>query len=189
MTVPSNLTFPGKRLGLWRNCNSTSPGHHVHSGQEVAMMVKTKQNYSNKVQNLLAQGYAYREIMADPINKHKNKLTNLLRTIKVQKWLVDITYKRLYQTGVGPPIVWVTLNKKGHPLDPQYPVAVLFHIKSPMSWLTSSGHWWVISLIALGTLNILWTSSSASDREKRNAIYHILWRLLSHLFQWTLQPP
>ena len=38
----------------------------------------------------------------DTINKYKNKLIHMLRTIKVEGGLEDIAYKRLYSTGAGP---------------------------------------------------------------------------------------
>ena len=40
--------------------------------------------------------------MADPTNKHNNRLINTLRNIKTHGGLEDITYKRLSPTGAGP---------------------------------------------------------------------------------------
>ena len=61
-----------------------------------------EQDYTNKTQELVAQRDTHRTIMADPTNKHKNKLINILRNIKAQGGLGDFMCKRSYQTGTAP---------------------------------------------------------------------------------------
>ena len=63
------------------------------------MVVLDKHDYTNKAQNQLAKRDTYRPLKADPTNKHKSKLINVLRTIKVQGRLWDSTCKRVYPTG------------------------------------------------------------------------------------------
>ena len=46
----------------------------------VATRVLDKHDYIHKVQVLLAQRDTYRALIADPTNKHKNKLVNIFRT-------------------------------------------------------------------------------------------------------------
>ena len=66
-----------------------------------AMVVLDKQDYINKVKELLTKKDIYRPITADPTNQHKNKLTNLCRTINALGGLGDNTYKRFYPTSAG----------------------------------------------------------------------------------------
>ena len=61
-----------------------------------------KPAYINKAADLLEQKNTYRTLSADPASKHKNKLLNILKTIKHERGLGDNTYKRLYPTGAGP---------------------------------------------------------------------------------------
>ena len=67
----------------------------------VAMVVLAKQDYTNKTLDLYLQRDSYRLITADLSKRHKNKVINLLRTIKVQSRLGDNTYKP-YPTGAVP---------------------------------------------------------------------------------------
>ena len=50
------------------------------------MVVLDKQDYLNKVQNLLADKDIYEPITEDPTSMHKNKLIQTLRTIKTPRW-------------------------------------------------------------------------------------------------------
>ena len=47
----------------------------------VSMVVLDKKDYTKKSEDLLKQT-TYRELVADPTNKYKNKLINLMKTIK-----------------------------------------------------------------------------------------------------------
>ena len=60
----------------------------------VSMVVLDKEDYIKKSEDLLKQN-TYRELVADPTNKYKNKLINLLKTIKSEGGMNNNTYKRL----------------------------------------------------------------------------------------------
>ena len=72
------------------------------------MVVLDKQDYTNTTQDHLAQRDTYRSLAADPMNNHKNKLINILRTIKAQGGLGEIPYKGLHLTSAGSQILWAT---------------------------------------------------------------------------------
>ena len=70
------------------------------------MVVMDKEDYIKKLEDLLKQN-TYRELVAEPTNKYKNKLINLLKTIKAEGGINNNTYKRLYPTGPGfPQVLW-----------------------------------------------------------------------------------
>ena len=71
------------------------------SEKGMAMVVLDKQDYISKSIGLLTHREAYKPLTVDPTNTHKNKLINMLRTIKAEGRLGDITYKRLYPAGAG----------------------------------------------------------------------------------------
>ena len=60
----------------------------------VSMVVMDKEEYIKKLEDLLKQN-TYRELATDPTNKYKKKLINLLKTIKAEGGINNITYKRL----------------------------------------------------------------------------------------------
>ena len=68
----------------------------------VSMVVMQKEDYTKKSEDLLKQ-HTYRELSADPTTKCKNKLINLLKKIKAEGGMNNITYKRLYPTGATTP--------------------------------------------------------------------------------------
>ena len=124
------------------------------------MVVLDKQDYINQSTGLPGSN-AYL-LMVDSTNKHKSKLTNLLRTIKAQGGLGDSTYKNPLLNRHSPP----PQNSMGYPnyikkdmrpifsrrVMTTYGLAkVLANILSPLV-----AH----SLITSGTLNILWTRSN-----------------------------
>ena len=83
------------------------------------MVVMDKEEYIKKSEDLLKQP-TYRELSTDPTNKYKNRLINLLKTIKAEGGINNITYKRLYPTGVGSPRYYglPKIHKAGVPLRP-----------------------------------------------------------------------
>ena len=85
----------------------------------VSMVVMDKEEYINKSEDLLKQ-HTYRELTTDPTNKYKNRLINLLKTIKEEGGINNITYKRLYPTGAGSPKYYglPKIHKAGVPLRP-----------------------------------------------------------------------
>ena len=76
----------------------------------VSMVVLDKEDYIKKLEDLLKQN-TYRELAADPTNKYKNKLINLLKTIKSEGGMNNNTYKKLYPTGGSiPQVLWAPQN-------------------------------------------------------------------------------
>ena len=85
----------------------------------VSMVVMDKNVYNKKIEELLEQP-AYRPIPSFPINKYKNKLISLLKSIKTEGGIDEATYKRLYSTGAGSPKFYglPKVHKEGIPLRP-----------------------------------------------------------------------
>ena len=81
------------------------------------MVVLDKEDYIKKSEDLLKQN-TYRELVADPTNNYKNKLINLLKTIKSEGGMNNKTYKRLYPTGAVSPKYYglPKIHKAGVPL-------------------------------------------------------------------------
>ena len=73
--------------------------------------------YIKKSEDLMNQS-TYIALTTDPTNKYKNKLINLLKTIKTEGDIDNNTYKRLYLTGAVPPKYYglPKIHKKGTPL-------------------------------------------------------------------------
>ena len=63
----------------------------------VSLVVMNKEDYIKKAEELLNQP-TYRTIPSDPKTKYKNKLANLLKTIKAESGISDAVYRRLYPT-------------------------------------------------------------------------------------------
>ena len=85
----------------------------------VSMVVMEKKDYIKKSEDLLNQS-TYTTLTTDPTNKCKNKLINLLKTIKAEGSIDNNTYKRLYPTGAVPSKYYglPKIHKKGTPLRP-----------------------------------------------------------------------
>ena len=85
----------------------------------VSLVVLDSEDYTAKSETLLHQPN-YKILKADPTNKYKNKLVGLLKTIKAEGGIDDITYKRLYPTGAVPPKYYrlPKVHKSGMPLRP-----------------------------------------------------------------------
>ena len=69
------------------------------------MVVMDKNDYIKKTEDLLNQP-TYQIIPADPTNRQKNKLINLLRNIKAEWGISEEAYKKMYPTGAGLPEVY-----------------------------------------------------------------------------------
>ena len=69
--------------------------------KDVAMVVMDREDYANKVQELLAQP-AYRSIPKDPTNKVKAQFITRLRKIKKDTNMDEGMYKAMYPTGCFP---------------------------------------------------------------------------------------
>ena len=68
----------------------------------VALVVMNTEDYNKKAEELLNQN-TYRAITSDPTMRLKNKLINLLKSIKAKGGIKEDLYKRLYPTGAGSP--------------------------------------------------------------------------------------
>ena len=87
--------------------------------KSIAMVVMDREDYVNKVQELLAQP-AYRSIPKDPPNKVKVQLITKLRKIKKHTNMDEGMYKAMYPTGCVPPKFYglPKIHKTGNPLRP-----------------------------------------------------------------------
>ena len=85
-------------------------------------MVIDKEEYTRKAEELLRQP-TYKPIPADPTNKYNNKLISLLKKIKTEGGIDEVTYRRLYPTGASPPKFYglPKVHKTGMPLRPIVP--------------------------------------------------------------------
>ena len=85
----------------------------------VSMVVMDKEEYIKKSEELLKQP-TYKEVTTDPATKYKNRLINLLRSIKTEGGIDNTTYRRPYPTGAGSPKYYglPKLHKADVPLRP-----------------------------------------------------------------------
>ena len=85
----------------------------------VSIVVLDKEEYIKKADELLSQS-SYKKISTDPTNRYKNKLITLLKKIKTEGGMDDVTYRRLYPTGASPPKFYglPKVHKSGMPLRP-----------------------------------------------------------------------
>ena len=106
------------------------------------MLVMDKEDYIKKLEDLLKQN-TYRELVANPTNKYKNKLINLLKANKAEGGINNITYKRLYPTGAGSPKYYglPKIHKAGVPLRPIISSKGSATYETAKSWQISSNPW------------------------------------------------
>ena len=85
----------------------------------VVLVVMNKEDYEKKAEELLSQT-TYNKINNDPTTRFKNKLINLLKTIKTQGGISEALYKKLYTTGAGVRKFYglPKIHKKETPLRP-----------------------------------------------------------------------
>ena len=84
------------------------------------MVIMDRQDYINKAKHLLNQP-TYRAIPLEPTNTIKNKLINILKRVKNQMGLDNVTYKSIYPTGCVPP-KFCGLPKIHNPDTPHRPI-------------------------------------------------------------------
>ena len=84
----------------------------------VSIVVLDREEYTKKADKLLSQS-SYKTISTDPTNRYKIKLI-LLKKIKTEGGMDDVTYRRLYPTGASPPKFYglPKVHKSGMPLRP-----------------------------------------------------------------------
>ena len=85
----------------------------------VALVVMDTADYKKKSKDLLQQP-TYQPIPTDPTSKYKNKLINMLKSIKAEGGISEAVYKKLYPTGAGSPKFHglPKKHKEGLPLRP-----------------------------------------------------------------------
>ena len=85
----------------------------------VSLVVMDKEEYTSKAQALLDQP-EYKSIPADPTRRYKNKLISILKSIKAEGGMNEVTYRRLYPTGASSPKFYglPKVHKQGMPLRP-----------------------------------------------------------------------
>ena len=82
-------------------------------------MVLNTEDYKKKAEDLLNQN-TYRALTSDPTMRLKNKMINLLKSIKSKGGITEELYKRLYPTGAGSPKFYglPKIHKPEMPLRP-----------------------------------------------------------------------
>ena len=92
--------------------------HNTDKG--VALVVMDRKDYIRKAGELLEDTNTYSPIHADPTNKLKTKLINILKKIKVDTGFEENIYRRLYPTGISSPKFYELpkIHKKDIPLRP-----------------------------------------------------------------------
>ena len=80
----------------------------------VSLVVMDTEEYNKKAEP------TYKPIPTDPITRYKNKLINLLKSIKAEGGISEAVYNRLYPTGAGSPKFYglPKIHKEGMPLRP-----------------------------------------------------------------------
>ena len=86
----------------------------------VAIVVMDREEYNKKAQALLEDRGTYKILKAEPTNRMKTKLINLLKKIKSEGGTNDSLYKKMYYTGVVPPKFYglPKVHKRDIPLRP-----------------------------------------------------------------------
>ena len=84
----------------------------------VSLVVMDTEEYKKAAGELLQP--TYKSIPTDPTTRYKNKLINLLKTIKAEGGINEAVYKRLYPTAAGSPKFYgfPKIHKEGMPLRP-----------------------------------------------------------------------
>ena len=85
----------------------------------VSLVVMNRGKYIRKAQALPDQP-EYKSIPADPTTRYKNKLISILKSIKTEGGMNEITYRRLYPTGTSSPKFYglPKVHKQGMSLRP-----------------------------------------------------------------------
>ena len=86
----------------------------------VALIVMNTEDYKKKAEELLNQN-TYRAITSDPTMRLKNKMINMLKSIKTKGGMSEDLYKRLYPTWAWSPKFYglPKIHKQGMPLRPK----------------------------------------------------------------------
>ena len=116
-TPKNNITKEEKKalVELRKDSNKTI----LTADKGVSLVVMNKEDHQKKALELLDQP-TYKTITTDPTSKYKNRLISLLKTIKSEGRIDEVTYKKLYPTGAGTPNFYglPKVHKAGMPLRP-----------------------------------------------------------------------
>ena len=116
-TPINNITKEEKKalVELRKDTNKTI----LTADKGVSLVVVSEEDYQKKALKLLDQS-TYKTLATDPTNKYKNRLISLLKTIKSEGGIDEVTYKKLYPTGAGTPKFYglPKVHKAGLPLRP-----------------------------------------------------------------------
>ena len=78
----------------------------------VCLVVLDKDEFIRKAEELLKEK-TYKIIPTDPTNRQKNRLIQILKKIKEEGGMSETTYKKIYPTGAGIPVLWITKDPQG----------------------------------------------------------------------------
>ena len=109
----------------------------------VVLVVLNTEDYLKKAEDLLNQN-TYRALTSDPTMRLKNKMINLLKTIRSKGGPSEEMYRRLYPTGAVSPKFYglPKIHKPGMPLRPIVSSIGGSLIKHPKKWPGSLSPWW-----------------------------------------------
>ena len=117
----------------------------------VSLVVMDREEYVKKAQELLDQP-EYKSIPNDPTTKYKNKVISILKSIKAEGGMNEVTYRRLYPTGASSPKFYglPKVHKQGMPLRPivsnigavTYPSSKELWRRCPLGW--RDGAMWLL---------------------------------------------
>ena len=117
--TPLCLWIGSLSFGVIRRIEERPYKNGSDCGQGVVLVVMNTEDYKKKAEELLSQS-TYRAITSDPTNRLKNKMINMLKSIKTKGGMSEDLYKRLYPTGAGSPKFYglPKIHKQGMPLRP-----------------------------------------------------------------------
>ena len=113
----SNITIEKRRALVKLRKDKSKIILTADKGLSLVMM--DREEYIRKAQALLDQP-EYKSIPSDPTTKYKNKLISILKSIKAEGGINEVTYRRLYPTGASSPKFCdlPKVHKQGMPLKP-----------------------------------------------------------------------
>ena len=85
-----------------KQIKNDNPRMVLTADKGMSMVVMDKEEYIQKSEELLQQP-TYKILTTDPTIKHKNELISLLKSIKAENGIKEVTCRRLYPTGAGTP--------------------------------------------------------------------------------------
>ena len=117
-TTPQVKHHQRREKGLGR-VEKRQEQDHLNCRQGVVLVVMDSEDNIRKAQELLDQP-AYKSIPNKPTTRYKNKLISILKSIKAEGGINEVTYRRLYPTGASSTKFYglPKVHKQGMPLRP-----------------------------------------------------------------------